>query len=358
MDARISHALIKLVAAAFVAGSFLVAVPSTPAVAAKADGGYAPVGRPGPQLSVPAKRLARAVKCKGNFRANDLEPVLLNPATAVTADENFSWNWERAFNAQHRPWCAVTVPFHTLGDIQTAGEYIVYAIRHIHRLAGRRVAVMGHSQGGMSMRWALRFWPDTRAMVDDVIGMAPDNHGTTLVDPICVKGRTTCTPAVWQQGSKSDFIAALNSKAETFKGISYTEIYSHTDEVVLPSTGASPSAALHTGAGKITNIATQDVCGGHLYEHLLIGTIDPVAHAIAMDALRHKGPAKPSRIGRSSCLELLMPGVDLLNVADNFKLVQGLPNVLLVPVPFVNLVGAPQLKREPKLRCYVFAAGC
>ena len=30
----------------------------------------------------------------------------------------------------------------------------------------------------MVPRWALRFWPDTRPMVDDQIGMAPSNHGT------------------------------------------------------------------------------------------------------------------------------------------------------------------------------------
>jgi hypothetical protein len=29
-----------------------------------------------------------------------------------------------------------------------------------------------------------------------------------------------------------------------------------------------------------------------------------------------------------------------------------------VATPDVNTVGAPEVKREPKLRCYVFAAGC
>ena len=71
------------------------------------------------------------------------------------------------------------MPMHTLNDIQVAAEYLVHAIRRMHRLSGRRIAVMGHSQGGMSMRWALRFWPDTRPMVDDVIGFAGSNHGTT-----------------------------------------------------------------------------------------------------------------------------------------------------------------------------------
>ena len=56
--------------------------------------------------------------------------MLLNPATGVTAKQNYSWNYERAFTAQGRPWCAVTMPHSTLIDIQTSGEYLVYAIRH------------------------------------------------------------------------------------------------------------------------------------------------------------------------------------------------------------------------------------
>lgn len=322
---------------------------------------YAPLNRPGPRLSVPRADLAAALKCHGDFRGSTLEPVLLDPATGVTPEQNYSWNWERAFRAQGRPWCTVESPFHTLGDIQTSAEYIVYAIRRVHARAGRRIAVMGHSQGGMSMRWALRFWPDTRRLVDDVIGMAGDNHGTTAVGAICTEGRTTCTPQGWQQNNRSRFIAALNSRAETFAGISYTEIYSHHDEVVLPSTGPHPSSALTTGRGRITNIATQSICPLDPYEHLSVGTVDPVTYAIAMDALNHDGPARRSRISRSACLRLFMPGVDPLSVSGDLQtltVLGGLPNVLLVPAPFLNLVGAPQLSAEPPLRCYVYAAGC
>src|SRR6478672_7072446 len=181
-----------------------------PAGAATA-GGYAPLDRPGPALTVPHATLAAALKCSGTLHGSSKEPVPLNPATGVTATQNYSWNYERAFTAQHRPWCQVTMPYSTLGDIQTAGEYLVYAIRTMHARAGERIAVLGHSQGGMSMRWALRFWPDTRSMVDDVIGMAGSNHGTTA-RTACSAGRTRCVPAVWQQHDEANFIAALNSR--------------------------------------------------------------------------------------------------------------------------------------------------
>ncbi|MGO4257669.1 esterase/lipase family protein [Marmoricola sp. RAF53] len=331
---------------------------AAPAHADDAPGPWAPLDRPGPALTVSEAAFRSAFTCSGDLAGSTLEPVLLSPATGVTAAQNYSWNWEPALTAQGRPWCAVTMPTQTLGDIQVSAEYLVHAIRAMHAAAGRQIAVLGHSQGGMSMRWALRFWPDTRAMVDDVIGMAGDNHGTTLLDPVCVQGLTTCAPQGWQQRSRSAFVAALNSGAETFAGVSYTEIYTRTDEVVLPSTGAKPSSALTTGAGRITNVATQSVCPLDLDEHLTVGTIDPVTYALAQDALNHDGPADPARINRSVCLSLLMPGVNPLALDRNLALLGGLPHVLLVPVPFVNLAGAPQLAAEPPVRCYALAAGC
>ncbi|MEO6886815.1 MAG: lipase [Jatrophihabitantaceae bacterium] len=346
--------LSALLAATVVVAGFVVAAPQ-----ASASGGvYAPLDRPGPALSVPAATLQAALHCSGDFTHGSLEPVLLSPATGVTPDQNYSWNYEPAFTAQHRPWCAVTMPDHTLGDIQTAGEYLVYAIRTMYSMGQRRIAVMGHSQGGMSMRWALRFWPDTRTMVDDVIGMAGSNHGS-VGKQSCMPGKTACMPASWQQASTSQFLQALNSDAETFAGISYTEVFTHTDEIVKPSTNATvASSALHTGAGAITNVATQNICPMDVYEHLLVGTIDPVTYALVMDALNHPGPADPARISPVVCWQLYQPGVNPLNVQTYLQVLAALPGLMSVVGGQVNLVGASTTLTEPALKCYVSAAGC
>ncbi|MCW2786544.1 MAG: lipase [Marmoricola sp.] len=335
------------------AGALVAGAATMPATATSPA--YAPLDRPGPMLSVPTSTMAAALSCHGNLRTAPGEPVLLNPATGVTPVQNYSWNYERAFDAQGRAWCTVTMPFHTLGDIQTAGEYLVYAIRTMHARAGRRIAVMGHSQGGMSMRWALRFWPDTRAMVDDVIGMAGSNHGSTALS--LVKG-VKLPPASLQQGAGSNFIKALNSGAETFRGISYTEIFSHTDEVVQPNQEHNSSSSLHTGAGMITNVSTQSICRLDVDEHLLVGTIDPTTYALVMDALTHPGPAKPSRIGHASCTQVYQPGVDPTNVQTYLQILEAVPGLGAVEVPGVNVVGAPEVSAEPALKCYVFAKGC
>jgi hypothetical protein len=330
----------------------LVALLCLPAAASGAD--FAPVDRAGPALTQKA-----ALDCSPGVDRAARAPVLLNPATGVTVEENYGWNWERSLTAAGIPWCAYDAPQHTLGDIQTSGELLVDAIRTMHARAGRRIAIMGHSQGGMSMRWALRFWPDTRAMVDDVIGFAGSNHGTTLGNRSGCAQSPGCPAASLQQAADAEFIKALNSRQETFSGVSYTNVYTHNDEVVMPSTGPAPSSALRTGDGAITNVATQDVCPAEVFEHLLVGTVSPSAYALAIDALSHPGPADPARVDRAVCAQLYQPGVDPASASTYTTALSAAPGLLSVPIPGVVLVeGVERLRAEPPLRCYVLAAGC
>jgi hypothetical protein len=62
--------------------------------------------------------------------------VLLVPGTTLTAEENFSWNDERAFRSAGRPYCTVTLPHHAMSDIQVSAEYVVAAIRRCTSAAG------------------------------------------------------------------------------------------------------------------------------------------------------------------------------------------------------------------------------
>jgi triacylglycerol esterase/lipase EstA (alpha/beta hydrolase family) len=270
----------------------------------------------GPPLTVSKAALAASLTCHGKLATAAPTPVLLVPGTTLTAQVNFSWNYEKVFTAAGRPWCAVTLPHHAMSDIQTAGEYVVSALRTMHaRGDGRKVSVVGFSQGGMVPRWALKYWPDTRAMVDDMIGIDPSNHGTLDADAVCVPG---CAPAFWQQRSNSNFLNALNKGAETYAGISYTQMYTATDEVVVPNVGPAASSALHTGKGRIANVLVQSVCPAHVADHLSMGSFDPVGYALVMDALTHAGPAQASRISSSVCSETVIPGLDPTSVATHF----------------------------------------
>jgi hypothetical protein len=331
----------RLVARALVALTGLLLAGCVLGVPAGAA--YAPVDHPGPPLDVPADKLAAALACSPGVDGAPRAPVLLIPGTGATADDNYSWNYEPAFKARGIPWCAVTFPASGNNDIQINGEYVVYAIRTMYGRAGRRIAIVGHSQGGMVPRWALRWWPDTRAMVDDVIGFAGTNHGTVMAQADCPGG---CIPANAQQASDSMFIKALNSGQETFPGISYTEVYSHTDETVQPNLGSNGTSSLHGGGGRITNVAVQDICPTDIVEHNGLGTYDSVAYALALDALDRDGPADTARIPSSVCAQPLMPGIN--PVTFPLDAAHALIDVETSPGDTVT--------HEPPLACYVTAS--
>jgi pimeloyl-ACP methyl ester carboxylesterase len=309
---------------------------------------YAPVDQPGPALSVPQSSLDASLHCSGSPDSGPT-PVLLVHGTGSNPSNNFGWNWEPALDHLGISWCAVALPGNGLLDIQDAAEYVVNAIRTMHAAAGRRISIIGHSQGGMLPRWAFRFWPDARGMVDDDIGFAASNHGTTGAETLC---SIPCAAADWQQSDKAQFIAALNSYQETFPGISYTEVYSHLDEIVTPNSNDSGSSSVHGGGGEITNVAIQDVCPADPSEHLAIGTQDYVAYDLAIDALTHPGPADPERAAANDstiCTPLkLMPGINPATYATDFS--QALADLL------ANTAAAPTVPAEPPLRCYVTAS--
>ena len=304
---------------------------------------FAPPNRPGPKLRVDKQKLRDSLDCTADVAGAKRAPVLLVPATGVNSDQNFSWNYENLFTQEGIPFCTSDQPGprnSNQTDIQLRGQYLTYAIRAVHRRADRKIAIVGHSQGGMAMRWPLRFWPDTRDMVDDVIGFAGTNHGTTQAADC--DGTADCTAAGAQQSSNSRFIRALNSRAETFAGISYTEVGTSLDQTVQPQPGAS----YVSGPGAITNVLIQDVCPNAKSEHLQVGTVDPTAAALALDALDHDGPADPARISPLVCSEQFQPGSTRSTPRPRSPR----------PSRALYLDDSPKVA-EPALRCYVFKNG-
>lgn len=337
------RALVGIAAIAVLALALVFAAVATTAAEARP---FAPLDAPAPKLRVERDLLRASLECSDGVRDADRAPVLLVPATGVNSDQNFSWNYEPLFRAQGIPFCTSDQQGErniNLLDIQTRGDYLAYAIRRMHAMAGRRISILGHSQGGMAMRWPLRFWPETRRMVDDVIGFAGTNNGTTQANEC--RGTDECSPAAAQQAANSEFIRALNSRARSFAGISYTEVHTTLDQVVTPPR----EAASLDGPGEVTNVAIQDVCPLALSDHLAIGTTDPAAAALALDALTHDGPADPERVDPLVCLQPVQPGVD--PIAAPPQILAALNNLFLAAGPSGG---------EPSLRCYVFKnrSGC
>lgn len=338
---RLTHTVRLLTAAALLGG----ALTAGAAGAADDRPAYAPVDRPGPRLEPAAQALDQAISCTADVRTSRMQPVLFVPGTTVTPHDNFGWNWFRALDQQRRPYCAVTIPGNTTGDVQTSAQYVVHGIRTAHRLSGgKRVQVLGHSQGGMLPRVALRFWPDVRPMVDDLVSFAATHHGSPLITALCVPN---CMPSLWQQLDTSALLEAVNSGQETFAGISYTALYTRLDQFVQPNLDDTGTSSLPPGPGRISNVGLQEVCPANTAEHLAIAVSDPTAYALAMDALTHDGPADPARIDPAVCTQTLMPGIDPLTYATDYA--------AAATVIARQLTVGPRVDSEPELRPWVFA---
>jgi triacylglycerol esterase/lipase EstA (alpha/beta hydrolase family) len=154
-----------------------------------------------------------------------------------------------------------------------------------------KVSMVGHSQGGMMPRYYIKFLGGA-SKVDDLVGLSPSNHGTSQ-PVLLVPGLGYACPSCLQQKTGSAFLTHLNAGDETPGPVSYTNIATSHDEVVLPYTSgflAGPNT---------TNIRLQDRCPFDLVDHLLIPSDGP-AIRLALNALGRSGPADPSY--RPSCL--------------------------------------------------------
>ena len=316
---------------------------------ASASAIYAPVERSGPALTVDPAVLASSLSCDGQLADATVEPVLLLPATTVDSEQNFGFSYEPFLRAQGIPYCASDLPgsdAFNMDAIQNRADYLVYAIRYMYNLAKRPIAMIGASQGGMVERWPLRFWPDTRRMVADVVSLDGPNHGSLAANALCL---VPCAPAIFQQTYQSHFMQALNSIQETFAGIDYTDIYTYTDDFVEPNLPGDSTVVLD-GPGNITNISIQQICPAMIAEHLMVALSNPVAAELAVDAITHPGPADPARISRAVCgdLPFAMPGI---NTATSLN------GLAAGTVQVANeLVTYPKVTSEPALPCYVFAS--
>ena len=261
---------------------------------------FSPPPPSGPALETDAATLDRAVRCPVAFSGSH-EPVLLVHGTAGRPEDHWGWSYLRILPEMGFDVCTVRLPEFALVDIQESAEYVVHAVRVIAAAAGNKVDVVGYSQGGLEPRWAVRWWPDVRESVDDLVMMATPNHGAGSADGACAGG--SCQPAIWQMSYDSAFLAALNAGDETPGEIDYTSVFSLNDELVQPA--APEATAALDGA---SNVLVQDVCPGRPVHH---GDqpADAVVFALVHDALTHAGGADPARLDPAVCTSAFLPGM-------------------------------------------------
>ncbi|MEU3348210.1 alpha/beta fold hydrolase [Streptomyces sp. NPDC006700] len=174
--------------------------------------------------------------------------------------------------------------FYGLGPVDKSAEQLSAFVDKVLAATGAAKAdLVGHSQGGMMPRYYLKFLGGA-AKVNALVGLAPDNHGTTLSGltnllpyfPGASDLLKAATPGLADQITGSALLTKLNEGGDTVPGVHYTVIATRYDEV------ATPWRTQYLTGSDVRNVLLQDLCALDLSEHVAIGTIDRIAfHEVA-----------------------------------------------------------------------------
>lgn len=206
----------------------------------------------------------------------------------------------------HRGYCVYSldygqlpgVPlFNGLGPIdKSAGQLDTFVDKVLASTGAARTDIVGHSQGGMMPNYYLKFLGGA-AKVNALVGIAPDNHGTTLDGltqllpyfPGAENLISTATPGLADQIAGSAFQKKLNAGGDTVPGVKYTVIATRYDEVV------TPYRSQFLDGPNVRNVLLQDLCVLDLSEHVAIALTDRIAWHEAANAL------DPAHAERTTC---------------------------------------------------------
>ena len=198
-----------------------------------------------------------------------LAPLLANNGYCV-----YGFNYGATL-ASFEVWPFIGPRIDGLGHIESsAKELSSFVGRVLSKTGASKVDLVGHSQGGMMPNYYIKNLGGA-AKVNELIGLAPSNHGTTLDGitefverfPFATEITTALieflgAPSLTEQTEKSAFMTKLFGSGDPLvAGVRYVVIETTHDEVVTPYTHAFLS-----GSG-VTNITIQSQCPS-----------DPVAH--------------------------------------------------------------------------------
>jgi len=198
-----------------------------------------------------------------------LAPLLANEGYCV-----YAFNYGATL-ASLEVWPFIGPRIDGLGHIEhSAAELSSFVNSVLSKTKASKVDLAGHSQGGMMPNYYIKFLGGA-AKVNELIGLAPSNHGTTLdgltkfveVFPFAseiISGLLEFlgAPSLPEQEENSAFIKKLFGPGEpVVAGVRYVVIETEHDEVVTPYAHAFLSGS------NVTNITIQSQCPK-----------DPVAH--------------------------------------------------------------------------------
>ena len=235
------------------------------------------------------------------------DPVVLVHGTFANATDNWL---TLAPYLEARGYCVFSLDYgqlpgvplvYGLGPIDKSAEQLqVYVDKVLAATGAAKADLVGHSQGGMMPRYYLKFLGGA-AKVNTFVGIAPDNHGTTLDGltellpyfPGAEDVISSAAPGLADQVAGSAFLAKLNAGGDTVPGVHYTVIATRYDEVVTPYTSQFLSGS------DVHNVLIQNLCSVDLSEHALLGLTDRIAFHEVANAL------DPAHATATTCLSAL-----------------------------------------------------
>jgi triacylglycerol esterase/lipase EstA (alpha/beta hydrolase family) len=189
-----------------------------------------------------------------------------------------------------------------LGYIERSAEQLATFVSQVlSKTKAAKVDLVGHSQGGMMPNYYLKFLGGA-SKVNELIGLAPSNHGTTEDGLVTLLNAFPFAPglakliefigapALVQQEQGGEFQTHLFAGGDTVPGPRYVVIETSHDEVVTPYTNAFLSGA------NVTNILLQSQCPTDPVEHIGMASDSP-----AMQNVLNQLSASPNPSFSATC---------------------------------------------------------
>jgi triacylglycerol esterase/lipase EstA (alpha/beta hydrolase family) len=265
-------------------------------------------------VALPATTAQAATTSSTGWNDYDCKPSAAHPDPVVLVHGTFANstdNWlVLAPYLEARGYCVFSLDYgrlpgvpliYGLGPIDKSAEQLqAYVDKVLAATGAAKADLVGHSQGGMMPRYYLKFLGGA-AKVDTFVGIAPDNHGTTLDGlakllpyfPGAEDVISATTPALADQIAGSAFLTKLNAGGDTVPGVHYTVIATRYDEVVTPYSSQFLSGS------DVHNVLIQNLCSADLSEHALLGLSDRIAFHEVANAL------DPAHATTTNCLSAL-----------------------------------------------------
>ncbi|CAD0088711.1 unnamed protein product [Aureobasidium mustum] len=293
-----------------------------------------------PKYSVTESSLRSAIYIPPSFTNGKVQPVILMPDISLLTGSTYA----------DPVW--LNIPGYLLNDAQTNAEYAAYAINYIASITGKKVSIIGWSQGNINIQWAFKYFTSTQKSVRNHIAISPDYAGTVNANLICPEG-LPCDPAVLQQQYKgtSNFIDQLRLNGGDSAYVPTTTVYSGLfDEIVEPQQGTGASAYLNDARKVgVTNNYLQGICNpvlpaGSFYTHEGV-LYNPIAFGLVKDALINGGAGQTSRLDLNTLCNMYL--AEGLNVSDLLLT----ENAILVAALALVLY-EPKVSAEPAIKAY------